>query len=206
MKCRADKSKYRINFCVGIILSLTITIAAFLISPQNVNQTKKNPYFAEPIITLIDIPNTRQYSGSAAPPSAPIITSMLEPIEEPEMLPDVFVKEAAQTNTGEIASIINTTKNIDPQKTYEASSFPFVPRQVLEVVPNKIDDIKGFIKVRVLIDEDGKVKKHEIMNNTTNSIECLANVQKAIYKSRWQPIKIENQPVEYWIEKTYSFN
>lgn len=206
MKLRSDKSNYHRNFCICIILSLAGIIAAFLISPQDAKQIKKIPYFAEPIITLIDIPNTQHYGSIEVPPSPPNITNILEPIEDAEMLPDIFVKDSAQKNVSEIVSGIEGTKSINSQKYYEASSFPFVPRQIIEVVPNKIDDVKGFIKVRVLIDEYGTVKQHEIMNNTTNSEECLANVQKAIYKSRWQPIKIENQPVEYWIEKTYSFN
>ena len=199
-----DKFNYPLNFKVGIVISLCVCILVFLFYP-NINYEKKIPYFHEPVITLIDIPNTAQISHAAPPmPALPTISSLLNPIEESEPLPDIEIKETSKHEG--VPEGVGKSKQGIGTGVYEASSLPFVPRQILEVVPEKVDGAEGFIKVRVLIGIDGYVKQHKILNNTTSSQACLKNVIAAVYKSRWQPISIEGEKVEYWIEKTYSFN
>ncbi|MCU7496950.1 MAG: hypothetical protein HF314_09120 [Ignavibacteria bacterium] len=84
---------------------------------------------------------------------------------------------------------------------------PFIPRQVLEVVPEKPDDnIQGEIDLILRIGTDGFVKEHRVSSNTTNSYRYLNNVIKAAYKSRWEAVTYNGGRVEYWVEKKYSFN
>ncbi len=82
---------------------------------------------------------------------------------------------------------------------------PFTPKQILEVIPEKKDDYKGIIKLSVRIGKDGRVKDHKVLNNNTGSAGCLAAVLEAVYRSKWQAVKIEGKMVEYWTEKTYKF-
>lgn len=83
---------------------------------------------------------------------------------------------------------------------------PFVPRQVLEVVPEKEDDnTEGEIDLILRIGTDGSVKEHKVNSNTTNSFRYLNNVIKAAYKSRWEAVTYKGDKVEYWVEKKYSF-
>lgn len=81
----------------------------------------------------------------------------------------------------------------------------FTPRQILEVIPENQSDFKGIIKLSVRIGKDGLVKDHKVLQNTTNSAQCLAKVLEAVYRSKWQSVKIEGRIVEYWTEKTYRF-
>jgi membrane protein involved in colicin uptake len=81
----------------------------------------------------------------------------------------------------------------------------FTPRQILEVIPQNQSNFKGIIKLSVKIGKDGLVKNHKILQNTSNSAQCLANVLEAVYRSKWQSVKIEGRIVEYWTEKTYRF-
>ncbi|MGE5352892.1 MAG: hypothetical protein ACM3P0_12470 [Acidobacteriota bacterium] len=84
---------------------------------------------------------------------------------------------------------------------------PFIPRQVLEVVPEKPgDNAEGEIDLILRIGTDGLVKEHRVNSNTTNSNMYLNNVIKAAYKSRWEAVTYKGGRVEYWIEKKYSFN
>jgi hypothetical protein len=85
-------------------------------------------------------------------------------------------------------------------------SLPFIPRQILEVVPQNIDGIKGTIILVLRIGIDGFVKEHKVIYNTSNDEACLLNSIDAAYKSRWEQVKIEGKQVQYWIEKTYKFN
>ncbi len=85
-------------------------------------------------------------------------------------------------------------------------SLPFVPRQILEVVPQNVDGVRGTIILILKIGTDGYVKEDKIIYNTTNNAECLKNTIEAAHKSRWEQIKIEGKQIQYWIEKTYRFN
>lgn len=85
-------------------------------------------------------------------------------------------------------------------------ALPFVPRQILEVVPQNPEGVKGTIRLVLKIGTDGFVKEDKIIYNTTNNAACLMNTIEAAYKSRWEKISIEGKRIEYWVEKTYKFN
>jgi len=200
-----DKFKYPVHLKIGIAISLSICILFFLFCPSLKQGKKEVPCFPEPIITLVDIPNTNKLSNTAPPmPAVPAISALLKPINEPEPLQDIEIKVSSKSET--VSDVVGKSKQGNGIDIYEASSFQFIPRQILEVVPQKVDGVKGFIKIRVLVGIDGYVKQHKILNNTTNSQKCLDSVLEAAYKSRWQPISIEGEKVEYWIEKIYTFD
>lgn len=86
------------------------------------------------------------------------------------------------------------------------SSLPFIPRQILEVLPEKSECSKGMIILALHVGKNGNVKTHKVMMNSSGRQICLEKVIEAAYKSRWQSVKIEGDVVEYWVEKTYTFN
>ncbi len=200
-----DKFDYSINLKIGIAASLCLCILVILFYPELKIIKKEIPYFREPVLTIIDIPNTQQSTSSMPKPAVPIITTLFEPIAELEPLPDIKINETSLSNSNQTGE--SNSKSIGRgTDIYNASSFPFVPRQILEVIPQKIDGAKGAIKVSIHVGTDGYAKRIKILSNSTESKLCLAKVEEAVYKSRWQPITIEDQKVEYWIEKTYTFN
>lgn len=84
---------------------------------------------------------------------------------------------------------------------------PFIPRQVLEVVPEKPEDnLEGEIDLVLRIGTDGRVQEHRVSSNTTNSYKYLNSVIKAAYRSKWEAVTYQGGKVEYWIEKKYSIN
>ncbi|MFA7421605.1 MAG: energy transducer TonB [Melioribacteraceae bacterium] len=89
-------------------------------------------------------------------------------------------------------------------KVYQ--SLPFVPRQILEVLPDNANETKGYIILALRIGTDGKVQGHKILFNSMNDAELLQKVLEAAQKSRWQTVKMEGEKVEYWIEKKYRFD
>lgn len=86
------------------------------------------------------------------------------------------------------------------------NALPFIPRQILEVLPQNVEGAKGEIILMLKISVDGSVKEHKVIYNTTDDQLCLKNTLEAAYKSRWEKIKMEGTKIEYWIEKTYKFN
>lgn len=206
MKLKEDKINYKRNFEAALILSLVIIIVIFELTPDIENKSERIPYFTEPIITIADIPNINQSSPNNLKPPLPEIPSLLIPIDEPEILSDIIIKDNIQSlDKSEKGSKSNDLKGTS-KGVYEASSFPFVPRQIVEVVPEKVDGSEGAIKLKLLIGKDGFVLKHEVLSNTANNSKCLTFVINAVYKSRWQPIAFDGEKVDYWLEKTYVFN
>lgn len=202
---KEDKFYYKRNFNIALIFSLVFVIILFYFFPSINHSVTKLNYFLEPVITVINIPKTGQPQQSLPPkPIAAPISSMLLPIDELELLEDVKISDQS-TNKGEEVSRANKSIT-DNSRTYEASTFPLVPRQLIEVVPEKVDGAEGSIKIKFLIGKDGFVKKHSILNNITTNKKCVENVIAAVYKSKWQPIVFEGEKVEYWLEKTYTFN
>lgn len=206
MKLKYDKINYKRNYEISLIISLLICIASFLISPSSKSTAKEIPYFAEPIITVLDIPSTKQTLHSFHPPPAPVISSFLIPIDEPEILSDVKISEI-NPNSSTVELGINSPDTRGTTKgVYESSSFSFIPRQIIEVVPERVSGASGTIKLKLLIGKDGFVLKHQILSNSTNNSKCITLVQNAVYKSRWQPVSFDGEEVDYWLEKTYIFN
>lgn len=206
MKLNEDKYFYRRNFKIGLIISLVITIGLFILFPSKKYVQKKIPLnFYEQVITIVDIPPTRQISSSISTSSKiPSVSKMIF-IDEPEPLPDIEIKE----KTIEENIRLQTTENQNSRGNENTSTETitnFTPHQLLEVLPHNEDNIKGTIKIKLLIGIDGFVKQYEILNNTINSKKMIMSVIDAVLKSKWQPITIEGKRVEYWIEKTYAFN
>lgn len=85
-------------------------------------------------------------------------------------------------------------------------SLPFVPRQILEVLPPNVEGAKGEIILLLKISIDGSIKEHKVIYNNTDDQLCLKNTIEAAYKSRWEKIKMEGTKIEYWIEKKYRFD
>lgn len=204
MRLRTEIRNYGFNIKIGIVVSIIFCIIMFIGYPKTVKHKKEIPYFPEPLITVLDIPRTDQSSSSSVPrPAVPIISSLFEPLDEPEPLGDFEIKESSK----EQANLPGSKQTASDKKgIYEATSFPFVPRQIVEVIPEKVEDAEGSLKLRLLISREGIVKMHSILSNTLNNKKVYQNIIDAVYKSRWQPITFEGEKVEYWIEKTYTFD
>ncbi|MFA3782663.1 hypothetical protein ABRY23_06300 [Melioribacteraceae bacterium 4301-Me] len=202
---KEDSLHYSRNIKIAIIISELFILCLFTFTPSPSPKKKENFYFPENIITVADIPSTKLDlpKEDELPPPRPSISVTLEFVDELEVLPDVVIPDASS-----ISDSISSKGRISENKggEYYASSFPFVPRQILEVVPSKIENVNGYIKFSLKIGKEGFVKEYRIIASTINDRKQIKNILDAVYKSRWQPITIEGNKVEYWIDKTYSFN
>ncbi|MGD8780283.1 MAG: hypothetical protein PVH88_15120 [Ignavibacteria bacterium] len=202
---KEDKYCYSRNFKLSLIASLLICVIIILYWPKGKDTIENEIAYYEPMITVIDIPKTKQ-SGSPdlIPPPPKLELSNIFDIVEDYELPDVEIEET--TITEKIGASKEQPAKLEEDKPYEFSALPFIPRQILEVVPEKVNNSEGVIKLSILIGKNGKPQKHKVLKNTTNKMLCYDKVIEAVYKSKWQPILIEGDLIEYWIEKSYLFN
>lgn len=190
---------------IGILFVMIILISLFVFLPMDenkkVNSTVPEAYNINP-------DSNHKYDPKEFPSGQKFIVnpfvdslnaSKVPPVEKRIELPPSTKIEITKND-------IVKKENSDVKKIRTVSALPFPPRQVLEVIPKKVDGAEGVIKLSVLVGIDGKVKQYKILNNTTESQTCLNSVVEAVNKSKWQPVLLEGDKVEYWIEKTYTFN
>ena len=196
---------YNRNFKIALIISLCIMIGILYLFPNIGNIRSFQSSTGDYIFKLSDIPPTIQSSPqksvlSLKPPTPKIYIP--ENISEPQILDDVeIINSSSQKNM-----VGNQTAKTGTSAALTVNQLPFIPRQILEVLPQKSENkYSGNIKLYLKIDKEGKVSSYMILSNTTSSSECLQNVLKAAYKSKWEPAIVNGNKVEYWIEKSYSF-
>lgn len=202
-----EKYSYELKFKSGVILSLLIILLTVLFFPAfQMEIIESQSYQSGEVITVIDIPNTDQKEGAAKAKSIPPKPELFIVMDEDiELLPDIEIEETTlDASEDQVETETGTEQGTGP---IQASSLPFVPRQVLEVIPKNIDDdTKGRIALSLMIGKDGKAKQHKVLVNTIRNEKSLEKVLSAAYNSKWQPVVIEGDSVEFWIEKRYSFN
>jgi len=194
---------YSRNLKSALILSLGLIILIFYLAPE-ISIWNRNTPTQHIIFFSSDIPPTIQSAelknAASHKPSEPKIAFTGNP-EAVDILKDVSVKD----NTSTANSLRG--KGYTGNKNGVISKLPFIPRQILEVIPKKVDEnVKGIITLSLKIGKDGKVVSYTVLNNTTNCTECLENVLTAIHKSQWEPASVNGNKIEYWIQKSYKFN
>jgi len=197
MTININKRNYRRSVELTFIFSLVFIILIFYFFPKFETTDLVIPVYITPEILVIDIPRTMQ--KMAKPRPRPVLPQIPVASENPDILDDVII-EFDMTP-------VDSSLFYGPLNASDLMQLHLLPRQVLEILPEKIDkQIKGRIKLSLRIGIDGRVKEHVVLENTTNSETYLANVIKAAENSEWEPITLKGKKREYWIEKTYMFN
>ncbi|MCK7529460.1 MAG: hypothetical protein MZV64_73865 [Ignavibacteriales bacterium] len=176
-----------------------IIITAFLIAPDV--EYYNPPDTNEPLILIDDIPITIQNSEYASKkPVTPVIV-ITEEISEPEILDDI----AIPNNFANVNQAVEN-QNIAINENVKLDRKP--PRQILEVLPEKknFNYVGSTLLLKIKIDSRGQVTDHLILFNSLECKDCLSEIISAIYKSIWEPGVKEGIAMEYWVEKSYTFN
>ncbi len=197
------KNEYKIHIKISLIISLSLIIVLFIVFPNISPTSPPVPVYQSIIITINDLTqNTVQSKiGNPKPPEPKIIIP--NNLEEPETLPDEKILSVLSNTNLENGNFTHISGN---ETSLDAPLLPFVPKQILEVLPHNSDeDVNGYVDIKLKIGTNGKVIEYKIIANTTGSQKYLQSVIDAAYKSRWEPVKINSNKVVYWVEKTYTF-
>jgi len=193
-----NNKRYSVNFKISLIFSELIIITAFLIAPDL--EYNNPPDTNEPLILIDEIPITIQNSEYASKkPVTPVIV-ITEEISEPEILDDI----AIPNNFANVNQAVEN-HNVAINENVKLDRKP--PRQILEVLPEKKNfNYVGTLLLKIKIDSRGQVTDHLILFNSLECKDCLSEIISAIYKSIWEPGVKEGIAMEYWVEKSYTFN
>lgn len=197
------RKEYKFHIEISLIFSLLACIFLFLFFPKIPPPPKHPPVYQSILITINDITqNTVQSNISNPRPPEPRIF-IPNIVDDLEILPDEKILSKEKSNGSGYGNSNHISAN---NLGIDAAQLPFIPKQILEVLPSNTDgDITGYIDLRLKIGTDGRVIEHKVIANTTGSNKYLHNVIVAAYKSRWEPVKIDNNKIDYWVEKTYTF-
>ncbi|HGY56468.1 MAG TPA: hypothetical protein ENK44_12230 [Caldithrix abyssi] len=195
MKKDSVKHSYKIKLEYSFILVLTGLIVVLFLFPRGEIIPPQYTRSDLPVIEVIEIPRTVQKKLLKRPrPTKPAIPVAAEEIELLDQI-TIDYSEIEQNKPGEGISDISFTIR-DRQ-----------PRQLVEVVPEEIDEeIRGVIVLSLKIGRNGKILQHKVIKNSTRSERALQKVLRAAYRSRWEPAIFSGKTIEFWIEKTYVIN
>lgn len=193
-----SKIHYKRNILISIILSELLIIAVFIFSPENSDSNEKKLY-DEPIVLYNEIPRTVQsLPVQMSRPEVPAIYISDEP-EAFQLLEDVSLASNEQQQTNVVSA-----ESAHLNKVQTAAS---APRQIFEVVPaDRDNEFTGRLQLSLKINEKGQVVDHRIIYNSLDCAECLYEIIKAAYKSRWEPGYVNGKSTDYWVMKSYIFN
>jgi hypothetical protein len=192
---KKSERRYRITLQAGFILALLMLSSIFYIFPRFRVPVPDRTAYHHPM-EIISIPQTRQKNLRRPPPPARPLIPVAEP--EPELPGPVTVD-----------SMAGFMKNDKDRSGAFLSGMPegFRPKQILEVVPEKVNPAyQGVVVLALQIGTKGTVRAYRLLKNTTGAGECERRAVEAAKASIWEPAVINGHPATYWIEKTYRFN
>ncbi len=196
-----NRTYYKRNILISIIISELLVISAFVFSPKGIFPNQKFT-FDDPVLLLDNIPQTVQsISKQASAPAHEVPPiKITEEISAYEILGDVSLTQ------GTAEKVDQSSDDLAGQGTvhYARSA----PRLLYEVVPagGEEDDYHGRLQISLKINTDGKVIDHRILFNSLDCVDCLNNLIRAAYKSKWEPAAVNGTNEDYWVVKSYSFN
>ncbi len=193
-----DRTYYKRNILVSVIISEILVISAFVLFPGEKLQHREI-LVSDPVIKFDEIPQTIQSSAKPAlPPDTPPI-NIIEEIDAFETLDNVTIMQGNEEQPGE-----SFTENKDVNNIKYVRS---APRLLYEVVPADVkDELHGRLQISLKINQDGRVTGHRILYNSLDCSECLNDLINAAYKSKWEPAAVNGRNESYWVVKSYSFN
>jgi hypothetical protein len=229
------RDRYRKNFLRGIAVSVAIhffVIIIIFIFTLSSKEGEQKYFISTYTVQITNLPSSDTTwggggsfgtgleelgKGTSAPPSVagtPVPSAKLDNIEfgnvtNLEIPKDSLTGSGGGIGKGSGNGVGDGTGNGYGFGSGIGSGFkqlPYMPRQILEVVPQNVEGVKGTIILILKIGTDGYVKEHKVIYDTINNHECLKSVTEAAYKSRWEKIKMEGRQIEYWLEKSYRFN
>lgn len=194
LKIKNWNARVRLEF--SIVLVLFFFIVLFWALPKIGPMSVKLPSLPSHRIQMIEIPRTIQKIRQQAPP--PVRPSVPVPSDDIEMLDEIPLKSSTSTLSGK--------GQINPNVPLSEDNLPYIPRQIIEVLP-QVSDLKvhGEVTLKLLIGTNGKMKDYKVLSNTTGNPLCLKRVIDAARKSRWEVIHLNENKVEYWLTKQYKF-
>jgi TonB family protein len=186
---------------LGLIFSLSLMLLLFFfLRDVHMPVTVREPELI--ILTVENIPQTRQAGARRPPPPKPAIPI---PIDS-ELIPEDETIEPTPIDLQSVGAAASAGH------AYALGGGQIIPpRPLAFVVPeypeeDRKKNLRGEVKISLEIDVTGKVVKAVVMENTTGSPRCAQAALRAALASRFTPARNAQGPVPYWLIQPYTFD
>ncbi|MDT8324545.1 MAG: hypothetical protein RRA94_10555 [Bacteroidota bacterium] len=202
MTLRRDMAEHRMHgrrdFERSLICSLLCMVLLFAFFPV-LSTTGDDTIPRSALIETADIilapPSTAQFG---APPPARHPVPVAARTELP-VLPDMSLPGDNPTRNSDSAPTA-------PGKGPGSGEFAFVPRQVLEVLPENGDgSCDGSVTLLLTIGWNGVPRRHRVLENGVHGENCLRYILDAVYASRWSPLPGADTLRTFTVRKRWTF-
>jgi len=191
---------YQIQLEKALAVALVLVILLMLLFPRIKIGSPIQPPGMGTMLTVEDIPITRQ-GKPVPPPPRPTV-----PIpSEDDIIPDNVTIEDTELDFDSFSSSATPGRGL-PMAPAEIIQ----PRPIFEVIPEYSENlqkrgIEGVVKLHLHIDRSGNVTHVIILENTTGSRECANAAKKAALRGRYIPAQKNGKPTDIWLVRTYTF-
>jgi protein TonB len=199
-KSKADlKARYRVYLKIGLILSLSLIIAAFSFFPQ-MGEIEKLSDRGQDVITIEDVIKTVQKFNQPKPPEQPRIIEAINELTEDIELPDVSIDENAEID--KLPELPDRHKIIEDEPFIswaEEMPEPIGGLKALQekvVYPEiaKLAMIEGRVIIEAWIDKEGNVVEARILRDIGGGLGDSA--LNAVLSTKFIPGKQRGIPVK----------
>jgi hypothetical protein len=205
------QNRYRKNFLCGIITSIIVHIVLLIIVlffSLNSNGEEQKYFISTYTVQINKLPsNDTTWSGGGSMNDG--VDELVKGSSTPQSISGIPVP-SSEPDKIEFGNITN----LEPPKDSLAGNgggsgsgagegvgngygfgqglgkgvkqLPYMPRQILEVVPQNTGGVKGTIILVLRIGTNGFPLEHKVIYNTVNDPDCMLDIIDAVYKSRWQ--------------------
>ena len=194
-----SREAYRQNVERSLLATLFVFIILTFVSPR-LTVTSEEPELPNIIITVENVPVTRQFLSKPPPPRPKIpVPSDKESIPEEYTIEETILKDTYffSDYTDGIPVLAGASKV--PAKPI-GWTFPKFPEE------DKKRGVHGDVKLTILVNENGRVTEVKVLDNTTGSEKCAKAAIDAAFGNRFIPAKEGNKVVSSWVTKVYSFD
>ena len=193
------KARYRIYLKLGLILSLTLIIAAFKFSPR-LGEKEKIKNTIQYLITIEDVINTVQKHDLPKPPERPHIIEAIDEVPEDIELSDISINEDAVLDKPPV--LIDKHKIIEEEPFIDwAEEMPEpigglkdLQKRVVYTEIARLAGIEGQVLIEAWIDKEGNVVDARIERDIGGGLgESALN---AVLSTKFIPGKQRGIPVK----------
>lgn len=177
------------------LLCIVLLFALFPLFPSVDRNLIPRSALIEPTDILLTPPSTAQ---TGAPPPARRLVPVALRTDLP-VLPDMpLSRDIPDRETGVTPP--------ESGKHAGEGGFAFVPRQVLEVLPeNGSGRCEGSVTLLLTVAWNGVPRRHRVLENNVRDESCLQRVLEAVYASRWSPLPDTDTLRTFTVRKRWTF-
>jgi len=197
------------GFLIATIASLAINAGLFSLSVLLARERDVVRDITEPVpVTLVQAPAAERPAPEPLPEPEPP-----RPEPAPEFEPELFQPLVRPLAVDPLAIRVPLSVEAGPRVTggfvFEAGDLDQPPRVIVHTAPlyptqAQMREIEGFVEVRFLVDDQGRVSNITVLNASPPGLFDDA-VVRAVGTWRFDPGRIDGRAVASWVETTIRF-